>query len=110
MPPYLQPENQGLGSSEHGLVVFRAACAGCHGEQGEGGELGGKINDPSLLSLLSNQVLRRMIITGRADLGMPNFAQPDGRANDFQPLTNKDVDDLVALLAEWRKPAVSTGR
>jgi hypothetical protein len=48
--------------------------------------------------------LRRIIITGRPDLGMPDYAGADGRASDFQPLSAADIDHLVALLASWRKP------
>lgn len=90
---------------ERGEQVFAAACATCHGENGAGtgeGESPGGINDPALLSLFSDQVLRRIIITGRADLGMPNFAGTDGRNSDFKPLSGEQIDDLVALLVHWR--------
>jgi cytochrome c oxidase cbb3-type subunit 3/ubiquinol-cytochrome c reductase cytochrome c subunit len=79
------------------------ACAVCHGEQGEGIEKEGRIvhriNDPAFLALISDQALRRFIITGRPDLGMPNYAgkRPDERA--FKPLTSAEVSDLVALLS-----------
>ena len=38
---------------------------------------------------------------------MPDYAGVDGRADDFQPLTSAEIDDLVALLAEWRKEAAA---
>ena len=93
---------------ERGEQTFAQACALCHGENGEGageGESPGRINDPVLLTLFSDQVLRRIIITGRPDLGMPNFAGTDGRDSDFKPLTNEQIDDLVALFAHWRSSA-----
>jgi cytochrome c oxidase cbb3-type subunit III len=83
-------------------TVFARACAGCHGEQGKGDNGGGAINDPSFLALASDQGLRRLVITGRPDLGMPDYAGTDGRDPDFRPLTPSEVDDLVDLLASWR--------
>ena len=94
-----------LAAIERGKQVFAQACALCHGDEGVGagdGESPGQINDPALLSLFSDQVLRRIIITGRPDLGMPDFAGTDGRDSDFKPLTGDQIDDLVALLAHWR--------
>lgn len=97
----------GAGNAERGRAVFAKACAECHGSKGEGGSQAGVIHDPALLSLLSDQALRRIIITGRPDLYMPDYAGVDGRADDFQPLTPAEIDDLVALLAEWRKEAAA---
>ena len=59
-----------------GAGVFARACAGCHGDQGQGGERrrqAGAINDPAFLALISDQALRRIVITGRPDLGMPDL-------------------------------------
>jgi len=94
-----------LAAIERGKQVFAQACALCHGDDGAGageGESPGLINDPALLSLFSDQVLRRIIITGRPDLGMPDFADTDGRDSDFKPLTGEQIDDLMALLVHWR--------
>ena len=91
------------GDRERGATLFVQACAGCHGTNGTGEDgTAGAINDPDFLSLISNQALRRIIITGRPDLGMPSYAEDDGRADDFKPLTSEQIDDLVALLAHWR--------
>ena len=66
--------------------MWATACAGCHGQNGEGADIGGAIHDPAFLALSSDQVLRRYIITGRNDLSehMPNFADTDGRDENFQ--------------------------
>ena len=64
--------------------------------------MAGAINDVAFLALTSDQTLRRIIITGRPDLKMPDYASRDGRAKDFAPLTSAEIDDLVALLAQWR--------
>ncbi len=98
------------GSAERGAQVFARACAGCHGPNGIGGEhaaphehaTAGPIHVPAFLALISNQAIRRIIITGRPDLHMPNYAETDGRPDDFQPLTSAEIDDVVALIAEWR--------
>jgi mono/diheme cytochrome c family protein len=94
-------------SAQRGLVTFARACAMCHGESGEGmGEghaVTDKINDPVFLALNSDQVLRRIIITGRSDLGMPSYSEARPDSPEFKPLTGAEVDDLVTLLATWRR-------
>jgi mono/diheme cytochrome c family protein len=92
----------GKGDPGQGARVFARACAGCHGDAGTGTKDIGPIHTPAFLGLVSDQALRRVIITGRSDLGMPNFAAGDSRGLGFKPLTSKDVADLVALLASWR--------
>jgi mono/diheme cytochrome c family protein len=95
---------QRRGDMKQGLEVFARACATCHGEMGEGGEMAGAISNPAFLTLMSEQALRRIIITGRPDLKdrMPNYASSEGRGKDFKPLTDVDVADLMALLSFWR--------
>ncbi len=109
-PAYELSKSEGVqaspGSRERGGEVFARACAGCHGPNGVGivheGVVASAINVPAFLALISDQAIRRIIITGRPDLGMPNFAEHDGRPEDFQPLTSAEIDDLVALIADWR--------
>jgi cytochrome c oxidase cbb3-type subunit III len=104
IPPYELPTSKG--SVKKGSEVFARACAVCHGDEGKGKkDKAGAINDPDFLALISDQALRRLIITGRPDLGMPDYASEgkDGRADDFKPLTNSEINDLTALLAAWRQ-------
>jgi len=111
LAPRTPPAGAGAGSKEEGIKVFARACASCHGRHGEGGryagatdgESVGAINDPDFLALISDQALRRYVITGRPDLGMPDFADRTGRPEGFQPLTAQDVNHLVTLLASWRQ-------
>ncbi len=92
------------GDKDRGLAVFARACSPCHGSNGEGTkDMAGAIHDRNFLELISDQCLRRYAITGRPDLGMPDFAGEDGRDSDFRPLTSAEVSDLVALLAHWRQ-------
>jgi cytochrome c oxidase cbb3-type subunit 3 len=117
-PPYLlvQPQPKGVvaGDTKEGLMVFARACASCHGDRGQGGRYGGKrvgaINDPDFLALISDQALRRYVITGRPDLGMPDYADPTGRPKGFTPLSSQEVTNVAALLASWRQGGSDTGR
>ncbi len=108
LPAYALTENAGAvaGNRQRGAEVFSRACAGCHGQNGLGkvrdGTATNVINTSAFLSLISDQALRRIIITGRPDLGMPSYNEHTGRPADFQPLTSEDINDLVALLADWR--------
>lgn len=105
-----------LGDPEQGAELFVHACAGCHGPQGQGiaaesGVIQHRLNDPNFLALISDQALRRIIITGRPDLEprpMPDFASGKRRPKDFRPLTEADVTNLVAYLARWRTSPVES--
>lgn len=95
-PPYLLSTAK-AGDKKAGLKVFARACAMCHGDHGQGGDDAGAIHDPAFLALVSDQVLRRYVITGRPDFGMPDY---DTRGD--ADLTSQEINDLVALLAYWR--------
>jgi cytochrome c oxidase cbb3-type subunit 3/ubiquinol-cytochrome c reductase cytochrome c subunit len=101
LPPYLTVKNEG--DKERGAKLFALACAACHGDEGQGGEQAGAVNDRAFLALISDQALRRVIITGRSDLGMPDCSDSNWRSPKFKPLTSAEIDDLVALLAYWRR-------
>ena len=77
--------------------MFARDCATCHGKTGKGGDAAGSIHDSAFLALISDQALRRYIITGRPDFDMPNYLD---RGND--ELTSQEINDLVALLSSWR--------
>jgi len=110
LPTYREPSassnDSSAGDKAKGAVVFARACAVCHGSHGQGigeGSAARRIlNDPVFLALTSNQALRRFAITGRPDLGMPGYAGARPGSPDFAPLTDREVTDLVALLASWR--------
>ncbi len=115
VPHCCEPSTAANGSSNAkeltGTAVFARACAMCHGDHGQGIAQGGTlihtVNDPVFLSLCSDQVLRRYVITGRPDLGMPGFADARPGNPHFQPLTDEEVTGLVALLASWRNTNVT---
>jgi cytochrome c oxidase cbb3-type subunit 3/ubiquinol-cytochrome c reductase cytochrome c subunit len=107
LPPYLSSAGASGANKDEGARVFSRACAGCHGSQGQGGKDGerqvGAINHPAFLALISDQALRRYAITGRPDLGMPGFDGNNGRPAEFRPLSSVEIDNLIALLASWRR-------
>lgn len=100
LPTYLNAEelkkDLSKADAKHGKTVFARTCARCHGEDGR--EDGMAINQPAFLALVSDLFLRRIIITGRADLGMPSFQE-----HIAGTLSEADIRDLTALLASWRK-------
>jgi cytochrome c oxidase cbb3-type subunit 3 len=107
-PDYLASIDHG--NAGRGEKVFNRACASCHGPDGLGGkDKVGPIHNEAFLSLISDQAIRRYIITGRRDLKMPDFAGTAGRPADFQPLSPTDVADLVEFLSSWRHRSIALG-
>ncbi len=108
LPPYLEgkelTDQLAKADVQAGRKIFAAQCADCHGTDGKGGKDAGAVNQPAFLGLMSDQVLRRIIITGRPDLGMPDY-----RKRDDRPLTEKQINDLAALLASWRGQDATAG-
>jgi len=87
-----------VGDARRGEVAFGTYCASCHGPAGEGGEKGSAIANDSFLALTSDQGLRTVVITGRPDLGAP-----DWRGNvPERPMSDEEVTDVVAWLASRR--------
>jgi mono/diheme cytochrome c family protein len=86
------------GNATHGLLVYETYCASCHGPQGHGGPKGSAITNDSFLALVSNQGLRTIVITGRPELGAP-----DWRGNvPGKPMSDQEITDVVSWLASHR--------
>ena len=86
------------GDVRQGESVYRAYCASCHGPRGEGGSKGSAITNDSFLALTSDQGLRTVIITGRPELGAPDWrGYVPGK-----PMSDQEVTDVVAWLASRR--------
>jgi mono/diheme cytochrome c family protein len=105
IPPYRDEKTSG--NAKAGEKVFARYCSCCHGKDGRGSDGAGPLHDRAFLALISDQALRRIVITGRPDLGMPDYRTPGNRPPPFQPMTAQDVADVVALLAEWRREGTS---
>jgi mono/diheme cytochrome c family protein len=86
------------GNAQHGEVVYGTYCASCHGAQGQGAPKGSTITNDSFLALVSDQGLRTIVITGRPELGAP-----DWRGNvPGKPMSDQEITDVVAWTASRR--------
>ena len=86
------------GDPHRGQAAYRYYCESCHGPHGRGGPKGSAITDDSFLSLVSDQELRTIVISGRPELGAP-----DWRANvRGKPMSDQEVTDVVAWLTSRR--------
>ena len=102
------PDNQALpayassaaANPAQGQKAFGAYCASCHGADGAGvagrGQPGSLV-DPAYLSLISDQGLRTIVVTGKPEQGMPDYRSYSGHA-----LTDQEITDIVQWLASHR--------
>jgi cytochrome c oxidase cbb3-type subunit 3/ubiquinol-cytochrome c reductase cytochrome c subunit len=96
-PPYRAVKN---GDVSHGQQVYAMACARCHGATARQPGSAGSILDDSFLALVNNQMIRTTIISGRPDLGHPDWrGDIPGR-----PLTDAEVTDVTAWIIAQRPP------
>ena len=86
------------GNVTHGELAYKTYCESCHGPGGHGAAKGSSITDDSFLALVSDQGLRTMVITGRPELGAPDWR---GDAPG-KPMSDQDITDVVAWLASRR--------
>jgi mono/diheme cytochrome c family protein len=86
------------GNIAHGELAYKTYCESCHGPGGHGGAKGSSVTDDSFLALVSDQGLRTIVITGRPELGAP-----DWRGNvPGKPMSEQEVTDVVAWLDSRR--------
>jgi cytochrome c oxidase cbb3-type subunit 3 len=86
------------GNASQGEVAYKTYCESCHGQGGRGGPKGSAITDDSFLALVSDQGLRTIVITGRPELGAP-----DWRGNvPGKPMSEQEITDVVAWLVARR--------
>jgi mono/diheme cytochrome c family protein len=94
------------GDPAAGKAVFDSYCARCHGPEASPQKTGqrnaGSIVDADFLALISDQNLRSTILAGKPDEGMP-----DWRTLGPQPLTDRQITDIVAWLSAQRRPATA---
>jgi len=94
-PAYLP---MATGDTHRGETAYKIYCESCHGPSGVGGGKGSTITNDSFLALVSDQGLRTIIITGRPELGAP-----DWRGNvSGKPMSDQEITDVVAWLASRR--------
>jgi cytochrome c oxidase cbb3-type subunit III len=86
------------GSVSQGEATYKIYCESCHGPGGRGGPKGSAVTDDSFLALVSDQGLRTVVITGRPELGAPDWrGNVPGKA-----MTDQEVTDVVAWLTSRR--------
>lgn len=94
-PPYATKLSS---NATHGQAVYESFCSSCHGAGGTRGPKAGSVVDKSYLSLITDQGLRTIVITGR-----PDFNAPDWRNNIAgHPMSDQEITDVVAWLASQR--------
>ena len=87
-----------VGNMVRGELAYKTYCESCHGPGGRGGQKGSAITDDSFLALVSDQGLRTIVITGRPELGAPDWrGDVSGK-----PMSDQEVTDVVAWLASRR--------
>jgi len=87
LPPYAATSP---GNAQQGQAAYATFCASCHRSS--------SVTDPSYLSLISDQALRTIAITGR-----PDFGAPDWRSNvPGHPMSDEEISDVVAWLSSQR--------
>jgi mono/diheme cytochrome c family protein len=101
-PPYVAKTP---GDAKRGAEVYSTFCSFCHGPAGSGTTKASSIVDAAYLTLVSDQYLRTVVITGRPELGAPDWrGDVAGRA-----MSEADVSDVVAWLSSQRpKPKEET--
>jgi len=86
------------GDAQRGEGAYKTFCESCHGPGGAGASKGSAITNDSFLALVSDQGLRTIVITGRPELGAP-----DWRGNvPGRPMSDQEVTDVVAWLTSHR--------
>jgi cytochrome c oxidase cbb3-type subunit 3 len=86
------------GDSAHGKIAFGTYCAPCHGSEGHSGPKGSAMSNDSFLALVSDQGLRTIVITGRPELGAPDWrGDLPGKS-----MSDQEITDVVAWLSSRR--------
>ncbi len=95
-PPGYAAKSAGI--IPRGELAYKTYCESCHGPGGHGTVRGSSVTDDSFLALVSDQGLRTIVITGRPELGAPDWR---GDAPG-KPMSDQDITDVVAWLASRR--------
>lgn len=95
-PPSYAPRS--AGNAAQGEAAYKTLCESCHGAGGRGGSKGSAITNDSFLALVSDQELRTVVITGRPELGAPDWRGDVAG----KPMSDQEVTDVVAWLASLR--------
>ncbi len=92
-------EEINLDSLKRGRQIYVDNCTACHGTRGEGG-VGPALNNKTLLTKASDEILFAIIKAGRPNTTMPAWGQDNGGQ-----LTDENVRDVVAFIRAWEPDA-----
>jgi mono/diheme cytochrome c family protein/rhodanese-related sulfurtransferase len=98
------PTTQVASATDEGAALYDQYCALCHGAQGEGyaADNATRLRGQSLLRTSTDEFLQLAIASGRSQTAMAGYSQELGG-----PLTNEEIDRLVAHLRAWQEgPAI----
>jgi mono/diheme cytochrome c family protein len=87
-----------VGDASRGDLAYKTYCESCHGPNGQGTAKASAITNDSFLALMSDQGLRTVVITGRPELGAPDWR---GNASG-KSMSDQEVTDVVAWLLSQR--------
>ena len=94
--PSIIPEAPSLeGSAQRGRPLYNAACASCHGQEGEGVSAV-SLNNPWFLNTVDDGFIAHAIRVGRRGTAMGAYQAPI--------VTEQGLADLVALIRSWSRP------
>jgi cytochrome c oxidase cbb3-type subunit III len=101
-PPPYHPDL--TGDPARGHLTYTAYCAACHGEAGHPQDgFAGSVADANFLALMSDQVLRTVVVAGRPDVGMPDWKGDfPGDESGHPKMNDQQVTDVVAWLSSQR--------
>ena len=96
LPPYAQSQGGDVHSGEQS---YQSRCASCHARSPQ------QITSTDYLAVVGDQALRSIIIAGRPDIGQPDWSHLGSGGKAASPLSEQEIDDIVAYLASLRHPA-----
>jgi mono/diheme cytochrome c family protein len=100
--PPITPVPEVEGDPNRGVVLYAENCAVCHGPNGEG-RVGAQL-DKVWPSIRPDLRIKTAIENGVSGSPMPAWGQKNGG-----PLTEQDINDIVAFVLSWQAGAVPTG-
>lgn len=95
--PDPRPPRWVAGNVADGERLWRAACSGCHGARGEGGE-GPALALPAFLTVATDTYLTETIARGRRGTTMEGFARP---STTRRALSGDEVQSIVTFIRSW---------
>jgi mono/diheme cytochrome c family protein len=98
--PPITPAPGVQGDPNRGAVVYDQNCAVCHGPNGEG-RVG------ATLAKVWPSIRPDLRVKGTVENGVPGSPMPAWSQGKGGPLSDQDVNDVVAFIVSWSPPAVA---